>query len=139
MSESLPDERLKVLCVEDEAVIALDLQHAINSSPDMRCVGWLPKADKLAAEVLAKPPDVLLLDLSMPGRDPLEVLSEVLAEHPALLSIVCSGYADKELITKALEAGAKEYVQKNGSVKDILDCVRRVAHRRVPTESGPSQ
>ena len=125
MSEN--GQRIRVLCVEDEAVIALDLQHSINKSPDMLCVGWLSKADALAEEIQAKSPDVVLLDLSMPGRDPLEVLAEVTAANPALKVIVCSGYGDSALIERAYKAGAKSYVKKGAIPEDLLESIRKAA------------
>jgi len=125
----MPEEvkKIKVFCAEDEAVIAMDLQEAINEQPDMNCVGWLPRADRLPEEVAQKQPDVVLLDLTMPGRDSLDALTEMAAACPNSRTIVFSGYADQALVDRAVQAGAWGYVVKNGDISQVINAIRQVA------------
>lgn len=118
---------IRVLCADDNALIAMDLQGAIDTEPDMQCVGCLHRADDLSREVEQHSPDVVLLDLTMPGRDPLEVLEEISRVYPSTRTVVFSGYSDPDLMDRAIEAGAWGYVVKSGDLTALIEAIRRVA------------
>jgi two-component system, NarL family, response regulator NreC len=119
---------IRVLCVDDNRDIAMLLEMAINSAPGMASAGVLYRADGLLQEVEQKRPDVVLLDLSMPGEDPIAIAREMAARFPESRTIVFSAYDDQELIRQAADAGAMGYVRKGGNVPAILDAIRRVAN-----------
>ncbi len=118
---------IRVLCVEDDALVALDVGSAIENEPDMTNVGWLSRADLIVEEVAEKQPDVLLLDLSMPGPDPLDTLPRLTESAPDLRTVIFTGHADQALVFRALEAGAWGYVIKSGNIAEIIDAIRRVS------------
>lgn len=122
---------IKVLCVDDNLAVAGMFALSIAQERDMEHVGTLHRADGLGAAIAEKRPSVVLLDVSMPGRAPLEVLSEVSASFPDTRVIVCSGYEDTELISKAIEAGAWGYISKDSSPEEILRAIRDVSAGRI--------
>ena len=72
-----------MLCVDDSRDITSILGRCIDGEPDMECVGCLDTADDLAAEVQRRRPDVVLLDMNMPGRDPMAPLVEAMQQAHA--------------------------------------------------------
>lgn len=93
----------------------------------VRLVGVLHSADGLVAAVAEHAPDVVLLDLTMPGREPLEALGEVAREHPGTRVVVYSGYDDEQTVASAVAAGAWGFASKHLDVPGVLAVVRRVA------------
>ena len=118
---------IKVLCVDDSPDIARLMHMSIDAEPDLSSVGFLLTADDLVDEVARSKPNVVLLDLTMPGKSPLAALGELNEAHPETKTIVYSGYDDEESITRAVDSGAWGYVSKHHDLKAILDAIRRVA------------
>jgi DNA-binding NarL/FixJ family response regulator len=122
---------IKVLCVDDNAIIAMATSAIIDSADDMRCVGCLYRADTLLDTVAELQPDAVLLDLHMPGKDPLTVLRDLTRDHPDVAVIVLSGFCDADTEEEALAAGARRFLTKGGSGQPILDTIRAVAARNI--------
>jgi two-component system response regulator DesR len=122
----------RVLCVDDNSEMTLVLRLMIDAEPMMRCVGCLGSADHLLQRVrgLEPPPDVMVLDATMPGRDPLEAMRQVAAEFPAIRAIVYSGHGDPGFVERARDAGAWGCVSKREEPDTILRAVREVAAGR---------
>jgi two-component system response regulator DesR len=119
--------RIKVLCVDDNPRLTSAWEKLIAQQPDMEVVGTLARADELLPMVELKHADVVLMDLTMDGRDPLEALTELSAKHPGTRTIIYSGYSDPESVEKAVQAGAWGYVDKGRTPDRILDAIRKVA------------
>jgi DNA-binding NarL/FixJ family response regulator len=117
----------RVLCVDDNRDIVMLLEMAINTAPDMASAGVLYRADELLAAVEREQPRVVLLDLSMPGEDPIAVAREMKSRFPDVRTIVFSAHDDHELARQAELAGAAGYLRKGANVPAILDTIRRVA------------
>jgi DNA-binding NarL/FixJ family response regulator len=116
----------RVLCVDDNRDIVMLLEMAINSAPDMCSAGALYRADRLLEHVESSRPDVVLLDLSMPGEDPIAIARELANRWPETRTIVFSAYDDQEVLQQVVDAGASGYVRKGENVTAILDAIRRV-------------
>lgn len=135
---------IRVLCVDDSRDITEQLALCIAHEPDMESVGSLRSANNLRAELEKLRPDVVLLDLSMPGVDPLEALREladaggaVPGASPggsgcsAVRVIVFSGSGDREAAVSAANAGAWGFVCKDAEIPVILGAIREVACGKV--------
>jgi DNA-binding NarL/FixJ family response regulator len=121
---------IRVLCVDDHVIIGMAMRATIDAAPDMSCVGCLERADTLLEEVAKLKPDAVLLDLHMPGKDPLVVMRDLIREHPGVAIIVLSGSGDNEAREKALAAGAWCYLLKGGSAHKILAAIRAAVARK---------
>ncbi|HYD98889.1 MAG TPA: response regulator transcription factor [Alphaproteobacteria bacterium] len=119
--------KIRVLLVDDNDLLTMAMQETVDLEDDMECVGCLDRADTLPETVAEKTPQVVLLDLQMPGRDSLTAMQEVVAAKPEVRFIVCSGYADGELVDRAVSLGAWGFVMKNGDIDAMLNAIRRVA------------
>ena len=118
---------IAVLVVDDNRDLASMLQIVIAGEPDMVCVGSLASADTLLETIAKTSPDVVLLDLTMPGRQPLDVVAEASKVAPACRIIVLSGYDDRATMDRAAESGAWGFVSKHGDMPSILEAIRSIA------------
>jgi len=124
----------RVLCVDDNRDMNQVMQMLIDAEPLMRCVGCLNSADRLVEEVrmLSKAaglqPLVILLDATMPGKDPLVAMAELRAEFPCVRTIIYSGYDDAEFLDRAAAAGAYCCVSKRDDPELVLGAVRKAAN-----------
>lgn len=125
LTSDTPD--ITVLCVDDSPDIAGLLDVSISGEQGMCSVGAVHDSSSVLDEVAAKRPDIVVLDLTMPGKSPLEVIAEINASFPQTRTIVYSGHDDPESIDRAIEAGAWGYVSKHEDFKQVIEAVRRVA------------
>ncbi len=115
-----------VLCVDDNPHVAEALQNKFLRGSLCTWLGWLPDANNLVEWVLENKPDIVLLDIDMPGRDPFEALNELTARRPETRTIIFSGHVRRELVDRAIEGGAWGYVSKNEGEDQLMDAIERV-------------
>jgi DNA-binding NarL/FixJ family response regulator len=118
-------KRLRVLTVDDAPDLAEFIRRLVRREPDMECVGTLACADNLVQEAQRLNADVVLLDLSMPGVDPLSVCPDLLKAAECRV-VVMSGRDDPETIDRVRAAGASGFVSKDADPGEILAGVRAV-------------
>lgn len=113
-------ERIRVLLADDHNLVRAGVRKILEGDPRMRVVA--EAANGLAAlEALEKQAvDVLVLDLSMPDLDGLEVLRRARKSHPDLRVLVLTMHADPEYVARAVEAGANGYLLKDSAVQDLV-------------------
>lgn len=131
MPPAEPDA-IGVLCVDDSDDLTAMFARCIDGEPGMRCVGTLPRADDVPAVIDGQGVHVVLMDMSMPGRDPLDVVRELAAappapQRPATRLILFSGRDDDELIDLAARAGAHAFIAKHLDIRKVLAAIREVA------------
>lgn len=132
----------RVLCVDDSRDMTAVMQLMIDAEPQMECVGCLHSANDLAkvARRLNPPPDVVILDATMPGKNPLASMAELAAEFPTIRTIILSGHDDAAFVQRAIDAGAWGCVSKREPPDAILRAVREAAngHARRPRADSSS-
>jgi len=122
---------IRVLCVDDSRDIGALCRRLVDAEPDMECVGVLESADALVETVLANGPSVVLLDLTMPGKDPLMAIREVAAAAPACRVLAFSGYDGPARIDNIIDLGAWGLVSKDSEPATIVEAIRRVARGEI--------
>jgi two-component system, NarL family, response regulator DesR len=120
-------KRTRVLCVDDSVDLTRATGKLINLQPDLEDVGALESADGLLDEVARRRPDVVLMDLTMPGEPPLEVLAQIVQQAPWCRVVVYSGHTDDETVDSAFRAGASAFARKGTDPMQVLAVIRRVA------------
>jgi len=118
--------RVRVLCVDDNEEILWALGLHFSHTPDITIVGSLSSLAGLAAALNETKPDILVLDLDMPGKSPLEAMRELDGSGAATRTIVFSGHLRRELIERAMDAGAWGYVSKNDGEDALVTAIRAV-------------
>ncbi|MDZ4858120.1 MAG: response regulator transcription factor [Candidatus Hydrogenedentes bacterium] len=129
----------RVLCVDDHRDIRTVLRMVIDAEQDMQCVGCLASADTLVDEARRTQADVVLLDATMPGKDPFEAMGELFADSPQTRTIIFSAWDDAEIIQRAIDAGAQGWVCKTDDPTMIVRATREVAAGETFFPTGPSQ
>ena len=90
-------------------------------------LGHRDSADHLSAVVQRLEPDVILMDLDMPGEDPFDAIASLASTHPDARVLVLSGHVRRELLDRAIEVGAWGYLSKNDDVQSLVLAIQQVA------------
>jgi DNA-binding NarL/FixJ family response regulator len=121
-------EKIKIMVADDHPIVRDGIVSVVTAERDLQLVA--KAADGLKAIELVKKhlPDILLLDLRMPGRDGLEVIAEIQSLHLPTRVIVLTTFESEQDIHQALKAGARGYLLKDTPRPELLDAIRRVHH-----------
>ncbi len=117
---------MKVLLVDDHSIVRAGLRSLLSTGAGTEILEAGTGRDALAL-VRSRHPDLIVLDINLPGIGGFELLRRILAEDPAARILVLSMHAEPLYAARALEAGAKGYVSKNASPEELLQAVRKVA------------
>jgi two-component system invasion response regulator UvrY len=117
---------MKILLVDDHVVVRSGLRNLLTSVADTRISEAATGRDALL-RLRQDRPDLVLLDLNLPGIGGLELLRRMLLEDKAVRILVLSMHAEPLYATRAMELGARGYLSKNASAEELLSAVRRVA------------
>lgn len=117
---------IRVFCVDDHAFLVEGLQARLSLAKDMEYVGRLGSAEGLVAECQRIRPDVVLLDIEMPGPDPFEAVEDLRRQCPNSRVIILSAYVRDHYIDAAVNAGAWGYLSKHDEPEKIINAIREV-------------
>jgi DNA-binding NarL/FixJ family response regulator len=118
--------RLKVLVVDDHRLMLEAIRVQLEREDDISVVGSVDSGEPVVALVGQTGPDVVLLDVRMPGMDGLTVLDHLQARYPSIAVVMLSGIEDPALVRAALERGAAAFVLKGIDPRDLAGAVRQV-------------
>jgi len=119
--------RIGVLCVDDSPDMTRTMSMLLNANTATRCVGCVASADALLDAVRTLKPSVILLDATMPGKPPIEAVSELAASMPEVKTIVYSGHDAPEFIADVIRAGAWGFVSKLADPDAIIETIVHAA------------
>ena len=119
-------KKTRLLLVDDHAVLRAGLRLLIDGQPDMVCVGEASDGAEALARVEALRPDVVLLDLGMPGLGGLAVLTDLRRRVPSSRVLVLTMHADEEYCRQCLKQGAAGYLLKQAADQELLLAIRAV-------------
>lgn len=122
---------ITVMLVDDHPVVRDGYRHLLENTPDIRVVAEANDGEEACALYPQYTPDVVVLDLSMPGIGGLETLRRIKAKDPAINVLVFSMHDSETLVLRSLEAGATGYLTKQGGVAQMVEAVRQVAQGKL--------
>lgn len=131
---------IRVLVADDHPVLREGVAAMLANQPDMALVGEARSGADAVALYGELAPDVVLMDLQMPGMNGVEAIRVIRETHPEARILVLTTYAGDAQALRALRAGARGYILKSGLRTDMLDAIRRVSqgaryiHRDVADE-----
>jgi DNA-binding NarL/FixJ family response regulator len=120
-------DEISVLIVDDHEVVREGLRLSLLRSPQIRVVGEAPDGETAIALAQRRRPDVVIMDLRMPGMDGIEATEEILKQAPDTAVIVFTAYSERALLSRSLESGAKGYILKEAPHETLLRAIEKVA------------
>lgn len=117
---------IKVLIVDDHPIVRKGLRDLIEITPDIRAVGEAANGLEAIQMVQTLNPDIVILDLVMPGMKGIEVINSLKSNHPETRILVLTSFSEDEKIVSAIKAGALGYLLKDSSPQDLLRAVREI-------------
>jgi len=119
------------LLVDDHEIVRRGLAEIIATADDLEVAGECARADDLMAAVVRASPDLVLLDVRMPGRGGAALCEELLRRWPELKVVMLSTFADEDAIQRSLLAGARGYLLKDIDAVGLLEQLRAVLRGEV--------
>jgi two-component system, NarL family, response regulator NreC len=117
----------RVLIVDDHAVVRAGLTLLVDAADDLEAVGEAGSARDALFEARTVKPDVVLLDVMMPEQGGIEIVPQLLHEHPEAKVLILSMQDDPRYVREAFEAGASGYVMKEAADTELVAAIREVA------------
>jgi DNA-binding NarL/FixJ family response regulator len=121
---------IKVMLCDDHAVVRRGVKDTLMEATDIKVIGEADGYAGLRELIRQQRPDVLLLDVDLPGRSGLEILASLQDEEPPIRTVMVSMYPEDQYALRCLKAGAMGYLNKGGDPADLLSAVRTVAQGR---------
>jgi two-component system invasion response regulator UvrY len=122
----MPGPRIDVMLVDDHAVVRMGFRLLIEAAPDMRVVAEAASGEDAVRVVEEARPDVVVMDISMPGIGGLEALRRILAKAPEARVLVLSAHEDAMHARRTLKAGAAGYLTKRSAAEALIEAIRQV-------------
>ncbi|HEY8839288.1 MAG TPA: response regulator transcription factor [Candidatus Dormibacteraeota bacterium] len=122
----MSDTRIRVVIVEDHTLLREGTRHILEQSQDIEIVGEAGRGDEAVDLIERLAPDVVLLDMRLPGMNGIEVARAVTGKHKEIRVLLLSAYDDEEYVAEALNAGASGYMLKTTPGAKLVGAVRAV-------------
>lgn len=117
---------IKIAIVEDHSIVRAGLVKILKEEPDMEVVIEADGYNQLMENLKASRPDIALLDISMPGKNGLEILKELKTHYPAIKSLMLSMHPEDRFSVRAIKAGAYGYLTKESLADELVNAIRKV-------------
>jgi DNA-binding NarL/FixJ family response regulator len=118
--------RIKVSIVEDSRGTRESLSELLGRAPGLRCVGAHPSGEKALLAIPEENPDVVLMDINLPGMSGIECVAALKERLPKLQVLMLTTYEESDLIFDSLRNGASGYLLKNMPPADLIQAVEQV-------------
>jgi DNA-binding NarL/FixJ family response regulator len=127
---------IRVVVVDDHALHRDGTRQILDAHPDLQVIGDASSGEVALALVNQLRPDVVLMDIRLPGINGIEVTRRLTRDHPDIRVLMVSAYDEDEYVRGALEAGAAGYLSKTAPGKELVQAVRAVAGGTSVLQSG---
>jgi NarL family two-component system response regulator LiaR len=128
-----------MLLVDDHAVVRSGLSAFLSVNPDIELVGEAENGEQAVQCATVLQPDVILMDLMMPGMDGLAATAAIKRRHPDIRIIALTSFQEDELVQNALKAGTVGYLMKNVSARELAATIRAAANGKMTLSPEATQ
>jgi DNA-binding NarL/FixJ family response regulator len=125
------EKKTRILIVDDHPMTRSGLVHLINHQPEMVVDGEAEDAAQVLDLLASKRPDLMLIDITLPGKSGLELIKDVKAMHPDLPMLVLSMHDESLYADRVLRAGARGYITKHEGGDKLMGAIRHVLSGRI--------
>lgn len=120
------DSLIRILITDDHVVVRAGLKALLNGKPDMTVIGEAADGQEAIDRAAALHPDVILMDLIMPGLDGLAAIRTIRQANPVARILVLTSFAEDDQVFSAIKAGALGYLLKDSSAQELIEAIRCV-------------
>lgn len=117
---------IRVALVEDDPITRKGLMMHLRSASNLVCVGTYENAREALLKLPKEKPDVVLMDINLPGMSGIECVAALKADHPEIQILMLTTYDDSELIFQSLRAGASGYLLKRSAPNQLIEAIEEV-------------
>jgi two-component system invasion response regulator UvrY len=121
---------IRILIADDHRIVREGLKQILAENPDMIVADEASNGQEVIGKIWENDYDVVLLDISMPGRSGLDILKQLKTERPKLSVLVLSMYSEEQYAMRALRAGASGYMTKESAPDELIEAIRKVSTGR---------
>jgi two-component system response regulator NreC len=125
------EQSVKLLLVDDHPIVRSGLRMLFLSEPNMKIVGEASSGEEAIAAVAQLQPDVVIMDVAMPGMNGIEATRRIKAAHPQTAVLALTMYEDEQYFFEMLNAGASGYIPKRAAPDDLVSAIKVVAEGNV--------
>jgi len=118
---------IRIVVADDHTIVREGLKQVLAAASDFQIVGEAQSGYEVLERVRGLEFDVLLLDMSMPGKSGIELIKQVHGEKPKLRILVLSMHQEQQYAVRAIKAGASGYLTKDGAAVQLVAAIRKVA------------
>ena len=130
---------IKILLVDDHAVVRSGLSKFLLVNKDMQMIGEAADGEEALHKISLYKPDIVLMDLMMPGMDGITATREIKKKYPQVKVIALTSFAEQNMVQGALQAGAIGYLQKNVSAMELGHAIRSACEGRMTLSPEATQ
>ena len=120
-------KKIKILIADDHPIVRAGFKQVISDMPDMLVADEAGNGQEVLQLIGKKDYDLVLLDISMPGRSGLEILKDLKSEKPKLPVLILSIYPEEQYAIRALRAGASGYMTKASAPNELILAIRKIS------------
>lgn len=120
-------KKIKILIADDHPIVRAGFKQVIADMPDMLVADEAGNGQEVLNLIGKKDYDLVLLDISMPGRSGLEILKDLKSEKPKLPVLILSIYPEEQYAVRALRAGASGYMTKASAANELIAAIRKIS------------
>jgi DNA-binding NarL/FixJ family response regulator len=124
--------RIRVMVVDDHAIVRQGISDVLASDQDIEIVALAKSGEEAVGRVAEVRPDVVLMDLSMPGMDGVEATRQTMAAAPGIRVVMLTSFAEPQHVNAALDAGAVGYLLKDAEGEEIVRAVKAANRGEAP-------
>lgn len=121
---------IRILVVDDHAIVREGLKQILSDVSDISVLAEAGNGQEAMDQIHRQTFDVILMDISMPGRSGLEILKDIKVEHPKLPVLILSMHPEEQYAIRALKAGAAGYMNKSSAPDELIGAIRKVSAGR---------
>src|SRR4030065_496050 len=118
---------IKILIADDHAIVREGLKQILSQTPDMVVVAEASNGQEALDKLARNNIDLIVLDISMPGKDGLDVLGEIRSKKPELPVLILSMYPAEQYAVRVLKAGASGYLTKESAPDELVKAIRQIS------------
>ena len=120
-------ETIKIIIADDHPLFRRGLKHALEETSDIEVIGEASNGDSLHSMIKSDNLDMVLLDISMPGKSGLDLLKQLKSEYSKLPILILSVYPEEQYAVRFIKAGASGYLTKESAAEKLAEAIRKIA------------